>query len=156
MSNSGNTVRLHRVLRASPKMVFKAFTDPNAMARWLPPRGFTARVEHVDARPGGSHRASFTDFATGHTHHFGGEFLEVVENEKLRYTDRFDDPNLPGEMTVTVTFKKVSCGTELDVVQEGIPDMIPLDACYLGWQDSLMFLALLVEGHAGAPEGQPS
>lgn len=139
------TVRLHRVLRAPPDRVYRAFLDPDAMAKWLPPHGFTGRVSHVDARVGGSYRMSFTNFAAGGSHAFGGEYLELVPSELLRYTDRFDDPNLPGEMTTTVRLTKVSCGTELDVVQEGIPPVIPIEACYLGWQESLAALAMLVE-----------
>lgn len=139
------TVHLHRVLRAPPERVYRAFLDAEAMAKWLPPNGFTGRVHHLDASVGGTFRMSFTNFTTGHSHAFGGEYLELVENERLRYTDRFDDPNLPGIMTTTVTLKAVSCGTELDVVQEGIPDVIPVEACYLGWQESLGLLAKLVE-----------
>jgi uncharacterized protein YndB with AHSA1/START domain len=146
-----STIRLHRVLRAPPERVFRAFTDPDAMVKWLPPHGFTGRVHQMDARVGGSHRMSFTNFSTGHSHSFGGEYLEIVPNERLRYTDRFDDANLPGEMQVTVTFKAVFCGTELAVVQEGVPDVIPPEACYMGWQESLVLLAQLVE--AEIPEG---
>ena len=140
-----NTVRLHRVLRAAPEKVYRAFLDPDAMAKWLPPDGFTARVHELDARVGGRHRMSFTNFGTGRGHSFGGTFLELVPHERLRYTDRFDDPNLPGELQVTVTIRKVSCGSELAIVQEGLPDAIPLEACYLGWQESLAQLAKLVE-----------
>ena len=140
-----STVRLHRVLRAAPERVYRAFLDPDAMAKWLPPNGFTGKVHHMDARTGGSYRMSFTNFTTGGTHAFGGEYLELVPNERMRYTDRFDDPNLPGEMQTTVILRKVSCGTELDITQEGIPDMIPAEACYLGWQESLVLLAKLVE-----------
>lgn len=150
MSKDGNTVRLHRVLRASPEMVFKAFTDPDTYARWIPPRGYTAKIAHMDVREGGSYRMSFTAFATGQAHHFGGDYLEVVANERLVMTDRFDDPNLPGEMKTTVELTPVRNGTEVRITQEGIPDLIPLDDCYLGWQDSLMFLALMVEGHASS------
>ena len=139
------TVRLHRVLRAPPERVYRAFLDPDAMAKWLPPYGFTAHVHHLDARVGGSFRMSFTNFGNGQSHAFGGEYLEMLPNERLRYSDKFDDPNLPGVMTVTVSFKAVSVGTELGVVQEGIPEVIPLEACYLGWQESLMQLAKLVE-----------
>jgi uncharacterized protein YndB with AHSA1/START domain len=142
---STNTVRLHRVLRAPPERVYRAFLDPDAMAKWLPPNGFTGKVHHMDARVGGSFRMSFTNFSTGQSHAFGGEYLELVPNEKLRYTDKFDDPNLPGEMQATVSLARVSCGTELSVVQEGIPAVIPLEACYLGWQESLVLLAKLVE-----------
>jgi uncharacterized protein YndB with AHSA1/START domain len=139
------TVRLHRVLRAPPERVYRAFLDADAMAKWLPPYGFTCKVQHMDARVGGSYRMSFTNFATGHGHAFGGEYLELLPFEKLRYTDRFDDPNLPGLMQTTVTLKAVSCGTELSAVQEGIPAVIPLEMCYLGWQESLAQLATLVE-----------
>jgi uncharacterized protein YndB with AHSA1/START domain len=140
-----NTVQLHRVLRATPEKVYRAFVDPDAMAKWLPPHGFTGKVHHMDAKVGGTYRMSFTNFTTGHSHAFGGEFLEIVPHERLRYTDRFDDPGLPGEMRTTVTFKAVSVGTELNVVQEGIPAAIPAEACYLGWQESLVLLAQLVE-----------
>jgi uncharacterized protein YndB with AHSA1/START domain len=140
-----NTVRLHRVLVAKPEKVYRAFLDPDAMARWIPPNGFTGKVHHMDAKVGGTFKMSFTNFTTGTVISFGGEYLELVPNEHLRYTDIFDDPNLPGVMTVTVTLKKVSVGTELTVVQEGVPDVIPLEACYLGWQESLRNLARLVE-----------
>ena len=140
-----NTVRLHRVLRAAPEKVYRAFLDAEAMAKWLPPNGFTAKVHELDARVGGRHRMSFTNFGTGNGHSFGGSFLELVPHERIRYTDKFDDPNLPGELRVTVSLKKVSCGTELSIVQEGLPDVIPLEACYLGWQESLAQLAKLVE-----------
>ena len=139
------TVRLHRVLRAPPERVYRAFLDADAMAKWLPPYGFTCKVQHMDAKVGGSYRMSFTNFTTGHGHAFGGEYLELLPFEKLRYTDRFDDPNLPGVMQTTVSLKPVSCGTELSVVQEGIPAVIPLEMCYLGWQESLAQLAMLVE-----------
>ena len=142
---STNTVRLHRVLRAPPERVYRAFLDAEAMAKWLPPYGFTGKVHHLDARLGGTFRMSFTNFTTGASHSFGGEYLELVPHERLRYTDRFDDPNLPGLMQVTVSLRQVSCGTELNVLQEGIPDAIPLEACYLGWQESLTQLARLVE-----------
>jgi uncharacterized protein YndB with AHSA1/START domain len=142
---AGNTVRLHRVFATQPGKVYRAFTNADAMARWLPPNGFTAHVYELDARVGGKHRMSFTNFSTGTTSGFGGEFLELVPNEKLRYTDRFDDPNLPGTITVTVTLKTVSCGTEVNIVQEGIPEVIPVEACYLGWQESLEYLKKLVE-----------
>jgi uncharacterized protein YndB with AHSA1/START domain len=138
-------VRLHRVLRAPPERIYRAFLDADAMAKWLPPNGFTGRVHHMDAKVGGSYRMSFTNFSNGQSHAFGGEFLELVPHERLRYSDKFDDPNLPGEMTTTVTLAKVSCGTELNVVQEGIPEVIPTEACYCGWQESLTLLALLVE-----------
>lgn len=138
-------VRLHRVLRATPERIYRAFLDPDAMAKWTPPNGFTGKVSHMDAKVGGSYKMSFTNFSTGQTHSFGGEYLELVPSERLRYTDKFDDPNLPGQMITTVTLTKVSCGTELRVVQEGIPEVIPTEACYLGWQESLALLALLVE-----------
>jgi uncharacterized protein YndB with AHSA1/START domain len=140
-----NTVRLHRVLRAAPEKVYRAFLDADAMAKWLPPNGFTGKVHELDARVGGSHRMSFTNFGTGHGHSFGGKYLELVPQERIRYTDKFDDPNLPGELQVTVTIRKTAFGTELNIVQEGLPDVIPLEACYLGWQDSLAQLAKLVE-----------
>lgn len=140
-----NTVKLHRVLKAPPERAYKAFIDPDAMNKWLPPHGFTGRVHQMDAKVGGSYKMSFTNFSTGKSHAFGGKFLEIVPNERLSYSDKFDDPKLPGEMKTTITFKKVFCGTEMHVVQEGIPDMIPAEACYLGWQESLMLLALLVE-----------
>ena len=140
-----NTVRLHRVLRATPERVYRGFLDADAMAKWLPPNGFTGKVHHVDARVGGTYKMSFTNFTTGHGHSFGGEYLELVPHELLRYTGRFDDPNLPGQMQTTVSLKQVFCGTELSVVQEGIPDVIPPEACYLGWQESLTLLAKLVE-----------
>ncbi|MCK5875791.1 MAG: SRPBCC family protein [Alcanivoracaceae bacterium] len=139
------TVRLHRVLRAPKERVFRAFTNAEAMAKWLPPEGFTCKVDHIDARTGGTFRMSFTNFSTGNGHSFGGEYLEVVANEKLRYSDKFDDPGLPGEMITTVIFKPVSCGTDISIVQEGIPEMIPEEMCYLGWQESLAQLARLVE-----------
>jgi uncharacterized protein YndB with AHSA1/START domain len=140
-----NTVRLHRVLRAPPERIYRAFLDPDAMAKWLSPDGFTGKVHQMDARVGGSFRMSFTNFSSGASHSFGGNYLELVPNERLRYTDRFDDPNLPGEMVTTVTLTAVACGTELSAVQEGIPDMIPPEMCYLGWQESLSLLARLVE-----------
>ena len=139
------TVRLHRVFVAPPARVFKAFTDADAMAKWLPPNGFTGKVHSIDARVGGKYRMSFTNFSSGKSHSFGGEYLEFVPGEKLRYADRFEDPNLPGTMEVSVTFKKVSVGTELSVVQTGIPDVIPEAACYLGWQESLALLKRVVE-----------
>jgi uncharacterized protein YndB with AHSA1/START domain len=138
-------VRLHRVLRASPERVYRAFLDADAMAKWLPPYGFTCKVHSMDARVGGTFRMSFINFSTGHGHSFGGEYLELVPHERIRYTDRFDDPNLPGEMQVTVSLKQVSCGSELNVLQEGIPGVIPLEMCHLGWQESLAQLATLVE-----------
>ena len=140
-----NTIRLHRVLRAPPERVYRAFLDADAMAKWLPPDGFTAKVHHMDATVGGTFRMSFTNFTTGKSHAFGGEYLELTPHERIRYTDRFDDPNLPGEMRVTVILKPVSVGTELSVAQEGVPDVIPVEACYLGWQESLTLLARLVE-----------
>jgi uncharacterized protein YndB with AHSA1/START domain len=140
-----NTVRFHRVLRTTPEKVYRAFLDGDAMAKWLPPHGFTGKVHQIDARVGGSYRMSFTNFGNGHSHSFGGEFVELVPNERIRHTDKFDDPNLPGQMQTTITLKKVSCGTELNIVQEGIPDMIPPEACCLGWQESLVLLAQLVE-----------
>ncbi len=142
---AAGTVRLHRVFRAPPERVYRAFLDPDAMAKWLPPHGFTGRVHSMDARVGGSYRMSFTNLSSGGSHSFGGEYLELVPNERIVHADRFDDPNLPGEMRVTVSLKKVSCGTELDVLQENIPEVIPTEACYLGWQESLQLLALLVE-----------
>lgn len=140
-----STVRLHRVLATRPEKVYRAFLEPDAMAKWLPPNGFTCTVHQFEARAGGSFRMSFRNFTTGHSHSFGGKYLELVPNERLRYTDTFDDPNLPGDMTVTVTLRKVSVGTDLTIVQEGIPDLIPAEACYLGWQESLRNLARLVE-----------
>jgi uncharacterized protein YndB with AHSA1/START domain len=139
------TVQLHRVLRARPERVYRAFLDADAMAKWLPPYGFTCKVHQMDARVGGTYRMSFTNFTTGNGHSFGGEYLELVPSERIRYTDRFDDPNLPGAMQTTVTLKQVSCGTELSIVQEGIPEMIPVEMCYLGWQESVEQLAKLVE-----------
>lgn len=140
-----NTVRLHRVLRATPERVYRAFIDPDAMVKWLPPYGFTGKVQHMDATVGGSYKMSFTNFSTGSSHSFGGKYLELKPNELLRYTDVFDDPNLPGEMITTVTLKKVFCGTEITAVQEGIPSVIPAEACYMGWQESLEQLAKLVD-----------
>ena len=140
-----NTIRLHRVFHATPDRVYRAFLDPAAMVKWLPPNGFTATVHQMDAKVGGSHRMSFTNFTSGKSHSFGGKYLELVPNERIRYTDKFDDANLPGEMVVTVTLKKVMVGTELNVVQEGVPDVIPPEACYLGWQESLVLLGKLVE-----------
>jgi uncharacterized protein YndB with AHSA1/START domain len=142
---STGTVRLHRVLSATPERVYRAFTDPDAMAKWLPPHGFTGKVHEMDARVGGRYRMSFTNFSSGQSHSFGGTYVELKPNELLRYTDRFDDPNLPGEMMTTVTLKAVSCGVELHVVQEGIPSVIPVEQCYLGWQQSLTLLTQLVE-----------
>ena len=140
-----NTVRFHRVLRAAPEKVYRAFLDADALAKWLPPNGFTAKVHHLDAKVGGTYKMAFTNFSTGRSHSFGGEYLELVPHERIRYTDKFDDPNLPGKMQTTITLKKVSCGTELNVVQEGLPDVIPPEACCLGWQESLTLLAKLVE-----------
>src|SRR5437588_5368407 len=140
-----HTVRFHRVLRATPEKVYRAFLDADAMAKWLPPNGFTGKVHHLDARVGGTYKMSFTNFTTGRSHSFGGKYLELVPHERIRHTDQFDDPNLPGEMQTTITLKKVSCGTELNIVQEGIPGVIPAEACYLGWQESLAQLAKLVE-----------
>ena len=140
-----NTVRFHRVLRATPERVYRAFLDPDAMAKWLPPNGFTGKVHHMDAKVGGTYRMSFTNFTTGKSHAFGGKYLELVPNQRIRYTDVFEDPNLAGEMQTTVTLTPVSCGVELNVVQEGIPSVIPAEMCYLGWQESLTQLARLVE-----------
>ena len=140
-----NTVRLHRVLRAPPERVYRAFLTADALAKWLPPHGFTASVHHLEARAGGTFRMSFTNFTTGQSHSFGGEYLELVPNALIRYDDRFDDPNLPGVMQVSVSLQAVSCGTELSIVQEGIPDVIPVELCYLGWQESVSLLAGLVE-----------
>ena len=142
---STGTVRFHRVLRAPPERIYRAFLNAEALAKWLPPNGFTGKVHHLKAEVGGSYRMSFTNFTTGHSHSFGGEYLELVPNEHIRHTDKFDDPNLPGEMQVTVTLKQVSVGTEVNIVQEGIPAVIPTEACYLGWQESLTLLAKLVE-----------
>lgn len=146
-----NTIRLHRVLRAPPERVYRAFLEPDAMVKWLPPNGFTGKIDHMDARVGGSYKMSFTNFTTGTTHAFGGEYQELVQNERIRYTDAFDDPNLSGTIQATISFKAVSCGTEIEIIQEGLPDMIPVEACYLGWQESLVLLAKLVE--ADIPDG---
>jgi len=140
-----HTIRLHRVLKAPPERVYRAFLDPDALVKWLPPHGFTAKVHRFEARVGGSYRMSFTNFTTGNSHSFGGEYLELVPNERIRHTDQFDDPNLPGTMQVTIRLKPVSCGTELDITQEGVPDVIPPEACYLGWGESLMLLAQLTD-----------
>lgn len=145
MSSSSNSVRLHRVLRAPAERIYRAFLNPEAMAKWLPPHGFIGKVHSMDARVGGEHRMSFTNFTTGSSHSFGGTYLELKPYESIRYTDRFDDPNLSGEMTVSVTLRAVACGTELQIVQEGIPEVIPAEMCYLGWQESLEQLAALVE-----------
>ena len=142
---STGTVRLHRVLRAKAERVYRAFLDPDAMAKWLPPYGFTCKVHHMDARVGGTYRMSFTSFSTGNGHTFGGEYRELVPGERIFYTDGFEDPNLPGEMKTTITLKSVSCGTDLNIVQEGLPEAIPVEMCYLGWQESLAQLAKLVE-----------
>src|SRR4051794_21702523 len=140
-----NTVRFHRVLRATPERVYRAFLDPNAMVKWLPPNGFTGQVHHLDAKVGGTYNMSFTNFTTEKSHSFDGEYLELTPNERIRHTDRFDDANLPGEMQTTITLQQVSVGTELNIVQEGVPAVIPAEACYLGWQESLTLLAKLVE-----------
>jgi len=144
-SNNTNTIRLHRVLRAKRERVYRAFTDASAMAKWLPPNGFTGQVHHLDAKVGGTYKMSFTNFTTGSSHSFGGEFLELKPNELIRYTDRFDDPNLRGEIQTTIKLNEVSVGTELHILQEGVPGVIPAEACYLGWQESLTLLAKLVE-----------
>ena len=142
---SPTTVRLHRVLRATPEKVYRAFLDADALAKWLPPNGYTCKVHHLDTKVGGSYKMSFTNFTTGKSHSFGGTYVELTPHERIRYTDKFDDPNLPGEMQTTITLTKVSCGTELNIVQEGVPAVIPAEACYLGWQESLALLAKLVE-----------
>ena len=143
--NTTNTIRLHRVLRAAPDKVYRAFLDADAMAKWLPPNGFTGKVHQMDGNVGGTYKMSFTNFTTGKSHSFGGKYLELTPHERIRYTDKFDDPNLPGEMQTTITLRKVSCGTELNIVQEGVPRAIPAEACYLGWQESLILLSKLVE-----------
>jgi uncharacterized protein YndB with AHSA1/START domain len=140
-----NTIKLHRVLKAPPARIYKAFIDPDAMCKWLPPHGFTGKIHQHEAKVGGSYKMSFTNFGTGSSHSFGGKFLELAPGEKIRHTDKFDDPNLPGEMTTTITFKKVLVGTEVHIEQAGVPDVIPPEACYLGWQESLTLLAQLVE-----------
>ncbi len=145
MSNTNNVVRLHRVFRAPAERVYKAFLDSDAMAKWLPPHGFTGKVYEIDVRVGGGYRMSFTNFGTGKSHSFGGTYVELTPHERIRYTDKFEDPNLPGEMQVTITLQKVACGTDVDIVQEGVPSVIPVEFCYLGWQESLMLLAHLVE-----------
>ena len=145
MSTSGNTVRLHRVILAPAERLYRAFLDPDAMVKWLPPHGFTAKVHQMDARVGGGYRMSFTNFGTGKSHHFGGTYVELTPNERLRYTDKFDDPAMPGEIQVTITLRPAACGTELEVVQAGLPEAIPVEFCYLGWQESLSLLTLLVE-----------
>jgi len=144
-TSNTNTIRLHRVLQAPPERVYRAFLDANAMVKWLPPNGFTGQVHQLDAKVGGTYRMSFTNFNTGKSHSFGGEYLELTPNERIRHTDRFDDANLPGEMQTTITLKQVSVGTELNIVQEGVPGVIPAEACYLGWQESLTLLGKLVE-----------
>ena len=146
-----NTVKLHRVLKSTPERVYRAFLDPDAMAKWLPPHGFTGKVHSIEARVGGSYKMSFKNFTTGESHSFGGKYLELVPNERIRHTDRFDDANLPGEMVTTITIKQVSVGVELNVVQEGIPEAIPAEACYLGWQESLTLLTQLVEPEIKQP-----
>jgi uncharacterized protein YndB with AHSA1/START domain len=140
-----NTIRLHRVLRTPPERLYRAVLDADAMVKWLPPNGFTAKVHHMDAKVGGTYKMSFTNFSTGKSQAFGGKYLELAPNERIRYTDAFEDPNLPGQMQTTVSLKKVSCGTEVSIVQEGVPEVIPAEACYLGWQESLTLLAKLVE-----------
>jgi uncharacterized protein YndB with AHSA1/START domain len=145
MPNATNTVRFHRVLRASPERVYRAFLDSDAMVKWLPPHGFTGKVHEMDARVGGGYRMSFTNFGTGKSHSFGGRYTELTPHSRIRYTDTFDDPNMPGEMQVTVSLRAVICGTEVDIVQEGLPAAIPVEFCYLGWQESLLLLAQLVE-----------
>jgi len=144
-TNTTNTLHLHRVLRATPEKIYRAFLDPEAMAKWLPPNGFTGKVHHLDPRVGGTYKMSFTNFTTGKSHSFGGSYLELKPHELIRYSDRFEAPNLPGEMQTTITLKQVFCGTELNVTQEGLPAAIPVEACYLGWQESLTLLAKLVE-----------
>ena len=144
-TSNTNTIKLHRVLKAPAERVYRAFLDAGAMCKWLPPNGFMGQVHHLDAKVGGTYKMSFTNFTTGNSHSFGGEYLELVPNERIRHTDRFDDPNLPGEIVTTITLKKVSVGTELNIVQEGVPAVIPAEACYLGWQESLTLLANLVE-----------
>jgi uncharacterized protein YndB with AHSA1/START domain len=140
-----NTIRLHRVLRAPPEKIYRAFLDADAMAKWIPPNGFTCKTHHMDAKVGGTYKMSFKNFTTGHDISFGGKYLELLPNERIRYTDKFDDSNLPGEMLTTITLRKVFCGSELNITQEGVPDAIPPEACYLGWQESLILLAKLVE-----------
>jgi uncharacterized protein YndB with AHSA1/START domain len=142
---ASNTIRLYRVLRATPERVYRAFLDPDALAKWLPPNGFTCKVHRLDAKVGGTYKMSFTNFTTGNSHSFGGVYLELKPNERIRYTGKFDDPNLPGEMQTTITLREVSCGTEVNIVQEGVPAVIPAEGCYLGWQESLILLAKLVE-----------
>jgi len=145
MTTNTNTIRLHRVLRAKPERVYRAFLDADAMVKWLPPNGFTGKIHQMDAKVGGTYKMSFTNFTTGKSHSFGGKYLELKPNERIRYTDKFDDANLPGEMLTTITLKEVFCGTDLNITQEGVPGVIPAEACYMGWQESLMLLAKLVE-----------
>jgi len=149
--SSTNSIRLHRVLRAPPERIYRAFLDAGAMAKWLPPNGFTGKVHHLDPKAGGTYKMSFTNFTTGKSHTFGGEYLELKPHERIRYTNKFEDPNLPGEMQTTVTLKQVFCGAELNIAQEGIPAAIPVEACYLGWQESLALLAKLVEAEIPEP-----
>ena len=144
-TNNTNAIRLHRVLRATPERVYRAFLDADALVKWMPPNGFTGKVHHLDAKVGGTYKMSFTNFTTGKSHSFGGSYLELKPHERIRHTDKFDDANLPGEMQVTITLKQVSCGTELNITQEGVPTVIPVEACYLGWEESLTLLAKLVE-----------
>jgi uncharacterized protein YndB with AHSA1/START domain len=146
-----NTIRLHRVFRTTPEKLYRAFLEPEAMAKWLPPHGFTGKVDRADARVGGGYKMSFTNFTTGQSHSFGGSYVELVPHQIIRYTDKFDDPNLPGEMQVTIQLKKVAVGTEVNILQEGVPDVIPAEACYLGWQESLALLAQLVEPNITSP-----
>ena len=145
MTMSTHTIRLHRVLRTSPELVYRAFLDADALCKWLPPNGFTGKMHHLDATVGGGFKMSFTNFTTGKSISFGGEYLELTPHERIRYTDRFDDPNLPGVIQVTIALKQVSCGTELSIAQDGVPEVVPAEACYLGWQESLILLAKLVE-----------
>jgi uncharacterized protein YndB with AHSA1/START domain len=152
MSNPPNTVRLHRVFRSPSERLYRAFIDPDALVKWLPPHGFTGKIHHMDAQVGGGYRMSFTNFSTGKSHSFVCTFVEMTPGERIRYVDQFEDPNLPGEMRVTITFRKVACGTEVDITQEGIPAVIPVEFCYLGWQESLTLLALVVEPEI--PDGQ--
>ncbi len=143
--STNNIIRLHRVLRTTPEKIYRAFLEPDAMAKWLPPNGFTCKVHHMEPKVGGTYKMSFTNFTTNQSHSFGGKYVELTPNQRIKYTDKFDDPNMPGEMLTTIELKKVSCGTELTVVQEGIPSAIPTEMCYLGWQESLILLAKLVE-----------
>lgn len=152
MSNSNHTVRLHRVFRSPAERLYRAFLDPDAMAKWLPPHGFSGKVHEMDARVGGGYRMSFTNFSTGKSHSFGGTYVDLTPHERIRHSDKFDDPNLPGEMMVTITLRQVACGTEIEIVQEGLPLAIPVEFCYLGWQESLSLLAHLVEPEI--PDGQ--